>query len=59
MAVPKPKGSKSPVKKDPVQNQDFVIPEGELDINKLRTITGHGRELVQLQMNGLVMEFVQ
>ena len=59
MPVAKLKPMKSPVETDLVENKDVNIPEGDLDINKLRTVTGHGTVSVAADEWIRVMEFVQ
>ena len=59
MPVAKQKPMKSPVKTDPVESKDVNIPEGDLDINKLRTVTGHGTVSIAAGEWIRVMEFVQ
>ena len=60
---PEPKRrQKSPGKKqntDPMEITDVNIPQDNLDINKLRTVTGHGRVSVAADEWITVMEFVQ
>ena len=43
MPVAKQKATKLPVKTDLMEITDVNIPQDNLDINKLRTVTGHGR----------------
>ena len=59
MPVAKQKSTKLPVKTDPMEITDVNIPQGDLDINKLRTVTGHGRVSVAADEWIRVMEFVQ
>ena len=55
--VPKA-AKKMPVEKEPVENPDLEIQEGKLNINKLRTVMGHGRVSVAADERIKVMEFV-
>ena len=48
-----------PVTASEVENLNLDIPEGDLDINKLRTVKGHGRVSVAEDEWIKVMEFVQ
>ena len=59
MPVAKQKSTKLPVKTDPMEIMDVNIPQDNLDINKLRTVTGHGRLSVAADEWIRVMEFVQ
>ena len=43
MPVAKQISTKLPVKTDLMEIMDVNIPQDNLDINKLRTVTGHGR----------------
>ena len=57
--VQKPKGGKMPVKANEVENLNLDIPEGDLDVNTLRTVKGCGRVSVAEDEWIKVMEFVQ
>ena len=59
MPVAKQKSTKLPVKTDLMEIMDVNIPQGDLDINKLRTVTSHGRVSVAADGWIRVMEFVQ
>ena len=59
MPVAKQKSTKLPVKTDSMEITDVNIPQVNLDINKLRTVTGHGRVSVAADEWIKVMEFVQ
>ena len=59
MPVAKQKSTKLPVKTDPMETADVNIPQDNLDINKLRTVTSHGRVSVAEDEWIRVMECVQ
>ena len=48
-----------PVEANEVENLNIDLPVGDLDVNKLRTVKGHGRVSVVEYEWIKVMEFVQ